>query len=113
MPGSAEILISEGIEPTLDHRLQPIDLVYVRALGDFRQYEARLMTVVERFRERIRFTKLRAADLLRLTHERVFLSKSVPNIVLLRSGEVVAQAVGDLPKRELELVVRSAIDCAR
>ncbi len=113
MLNSALIRASAGIDPAPELGLQQVDLVYVRPLGDFRQYEARLLAVVGRFRERIRFTKLRAGELFRFTRERVFLSKTVPNIVLVRRGEVVAQAVGDLPARELEQVVRSAVGCAR
>lgn len=96
------------IEPAPDLGLQQVDLVYVRPLGDFRQYESRLLGVADRFRERIRVTKVRAAELSRFTRERVFISKTVPTIVLLRDGEVVAQAVGDLPARELELVLSTA-----
>ncbi len=113
MHSSAQMRASAEIDPAPESGLQRVDVLYVRALGDFRQYEARLLGVVDRFRERIRFTKLRAGELFRFTRERVFLSKTVPNIVLVRRGEVLAQAVGDLPARELEQVVRSAIGCAR
>ncbi len=113
MLNSALIRASAGIDPAPELGPQQVDLVYVRPLGDFRQYEARLLAVVGRFRERIRFTKLRAGELFRFTRERVFLSKTVPNIVLVRRGEVLAEAVGDLPARELEQIVRSAIGCAR
>jgi hypothetical protein len=109
MLSNAQVSIPATIDPAPDRGLQQVDLVYVRPLGDFRQYEARLLAVIGRFGECIRFTKARAGELSRFTRERVFLSKTVPNIVLLRSGDVVAQAVGDLPARELELIVRSAI----
>jgi len=95
--------------PALDDGPQQVDLIYVPSLGDLRRYETRLLAVVGRFRERIRFTKARAGELSRFTRERVFVSKTVPNIVLVRSGEVVAHAVGDLPATELEAVVRAAI----
>ncbi len=108
MHSNAQIRIPSAIHAASDHGSQQVDLVYVRALGDFRQYETRLLEVVARFRDRIRFIKARAGELSRFTRERVFVSKTVPNIVLLRCGEVVAQAVGDLPARELEQVVRSA-----
>jgi hypothetical protein len=95
--------------PTPDHGLQQVDLIYVPSLGDFRRYETRLLAVVGRFRDRIRFTKVRAGELSRFTREHVFVSKTVPNIVLVRCGEVVAHAIGDLPATELEAVVRAAI----
>jgi hypothetical protein len=95
--------------PAPDHGLQQVDLIYVPSLGDLRRYETRLLAVVGRFRERIRFTKARAGELSRFTREHVFVSKTVPNIVLVRCGEVVAHAVGDLPATELEAVVRAAI----
>jgi hypothetical protein len=95
--------------PAPDHGPQQVDLIYVPSLGDFRRYETRLLAVVGRFREHIRFTKARAGELSRFTGEHVFVSKTVPNVVLVRRGEVVAHAVGDLPATELEAVVRAAI----
>jgi len=96
MRSSAQILISA----------EPVDLIYVRALGDFRRYETRLLEVAGRFRDHVRVTKIRAGELSRFTRERVFISKTVPTIVLIRDGRVVAQAVGDLPAHELERVLR-------
>lgn len=105
---NAQTRIRAGIDPTPDHGLQQVDLVCVCPRGDFREYETRLRGVVGRFRERIRFTKVRASELSRFTRELVFLSKTLPNIVLLRCGKVLAQAIGNLPTSELEGVVRSA-----
>lgn len=113
MLNSALIRASAGIDPAPELGLQQIDLLYVCPLGDFHRHEARLLEVVDRFRDRLRFTRLRASELFRFTRERVFLSKSVPNILLIRRGEVIAQAIGDLPARELELIVRSAIGFGR
>jgi len=113
MLNSALIRASAGVDPAPELGLQQIDLLYVCPLGDFRRHEARLLEIVDRFRDRLRFTRLRARELFRFTRERVFLSKSVPNILLIRRGEVIAQAIGDLPARELELIVRSAIDFGR
>jgi hypothetical protein len=95
--------------PASDRGLQQVDLIYVPSLGDFRRYETRLLEVVGRFGERIRFTKARALELPRFTRERVFVSKTVPNLVLVRCGEIVAHAIGDLPAMELNAVVRAAI----
>jgi hypothetical protein len=95
--------------PAPDHGLQQLDLIYVPSLGDFRRYEARLQDVVGRFRGRIRFTKARAGELSRWTRERLFVSKAVPNLILLRCGEIVAHAVGELPAMELSAIVSAAI----
>jgi len=95
--------------PAPDRGLRQVDLIYVPSLGDLRRYETRLLAIVGRFRERIRFTKARAGELCRFTSEHVFVSKTVPNIVLVHCGEVVAHAVGDLPATEIEAVVRAAI----
>jgi hypothetical protein len=105
MLGHAQIRIPAEIKPAPP---EPVDLVYLRPLGDFRQYESRLMGAAARFRERIRVTKVRPGELSRFTRERVFVSKTVPTIVLIRHGEVIAEAVGDLPARELEIVLGSA-----
>jgi hypothetical protein len=94
--------------PAPDHGQQPVDLIYLSPLGDFGRYETRLLALVGRFGDRIRFTRARAGELSRFTRERVFVSKTVPNIVLVRGGEIVAQAVGDLPASELEAVVQAA-----
>jgi thioredoxin-like negative regulator of GroEL len=86
-----------------------IDLIYVRAFGDFRRYEARLLELVERCGGRVRFTKATAGELTRFTNDRVFSSTTVPTLVLVRDGAVVAEAVGDLPASELARVVHAAL----
>jgi hypothetical protein len=108
MRSNAQLRIFAGVTPVHDHGLPQLDLVYIRPLGDFREYEQRLAGVARRFGERIRLTIARAGELSRFTRTRVFLSKAVPTIVLVRGGEVVAQAVGDLPARELEWIMRDA-----
>ena len=103
MPGNAQL---EMIAPR--QGLQRVDLIYLPPLGDFRRYEARLCSVADRFGERIRFMKARATELSGFTRARVFLSKIVPNIVVIRCGEVVANAVGELPATELAAILGAA-----
>ncbi|HET9987082.1 MAG TPA: hypothetical protein VFQ65_01145 [Kofleriaceae bacterium] len=86
-----------------------IDLVYVRPLGDFRAYESRLLEVAGRFGDRVRFTRTSAGELALLTCERAFSTKTVPNVVLVRDGAVIAQAVGELPVTALVRIVERAI----
>jgi hypothetical protein len=90
-----------------------IDVIYVRPLGDFRPFEARLLEVVRHAGEGVRLSQIRAAEIRRFTRERVFLSKTAPNLVLVRGGQVVGQAVGDLPARELERAMSLAARAPR
>jgi hypothetical protein len=91
----------------------PVLIVYVRPLADARRFEERLETVARRFGERVQLVRARAADLGRLVHERLFVSVGAPNLVLLRAGRVVGRAVGDLPARDLERLVRDGIERPR
>ena len=93
--------------------LPQIELLYLCPLGQFPAYETRLMEVVTRLRDRIRFRVVPAGALSRFTLGRVFLASSVPNIVLARNGEVIAQAVGELTTNALERIVRNAAEHAR
>jgi hypothetical protein len=103
MSGNAQLEIIAPVEGP-----QRVDLIYLPPLGDFRRYEARLRSVAGRFGERIRFTRARARELFPFMRAQVFLSKTVPNIVVVRSGAVVAHAVGELPARELEAILAAA-----
>jgi len=92
--------------------MQTIELVYVRPFGDHRAFEVRLHDVVRRFGLRVQVTSGPASELTRITNDRVFLSSTVPNVVLVRCGEVIAQAIGDLPARELDSLLRTAVEHA-
>lgn len=91
-----------------ENGLQPVDLIYLPPLGDFRRYESRLAAVAARFGGRVRFTRARAGELSRFTRAHVFVSRTAPNVVVIRGGEIVAHSVGDLPASELEAVLRAA-----
>src|SRR5262249_55735761 len=86
-----------------------IDLVYSRPLGSWSDYETRLLEVAGRFCARIHTTKLRPVELARRTRGQAFISSTLPSLVLLRGGEVIGQAIGDLPAREIHLLLDSAV----
>jgi hypothetical protein len=86
-----------------------VDLIYVPALGDWRAFEAALQSVAKRFFGRVRMVRASRAGLRALTSARLFLSESVPNVVVLRRGELVAQAVGVLPMMELKGILEEAL----
>jgi hypothetical protein len=104
MLNTAQLRSSAESDAATDEQLNLVDLVYVRPLGAFPHFEVRLRDVVGTFSGGVRFTRVAAGDLVRFTSERVFLSKTVPNVVVIRGGEVIAQAAGDLPARELERI---------
>jgi hypothetical protein len=106
MASASHQLVPGLIGPATGPR--PVHLVYVRPVGDSRHFEARLLEIVSHFGNRVRFTRARPSELSRFTRERVFLSPTVPNVVLVRDGEVVAQAVGKLPARDIEQLIRGA-----
>jgi hypothetical protein len=85
-----------------------IEILYVRPVGDFEPFEARLHEVVRRCCEPVHLVRTSGA-LPSLGGERVFATCTVPNVVIVCGGEVIAQAVGDLPARELELLVQAAV----
>ena len=89
-----------------------VDLIYLLPLGDWKAFEAALLSMASRFIGRVRLVRASRTELARLTSARVFLSNTVPNIIVLREGEVVAHAVGVLPMRELKAILEGATKCA-
>jgi hypothetical protein len=98
------MLIHSVAQPALEQ----VDLLYYRPLGPFHQYEARLVAAARNYADRIRVTKLRTDELAHLARCGAFVSPTRPTMALVRDGAVVAQAVGDLSARELDLLMRSA-----
>jgi hypothetical protein len=86
-----------------------VDLIYLLPLGDWKAFEAALLSTANRFIGRVRAGR---AKLGRFTSARVFLSNTVPNIIVLRGGEVVAHVVGALPMTELKAILEGTIKCA-
>jgi thioredoxin-like negative regulator of GroEL len=93
-------------------KLPHVDLIYHPPLGDWKAFEAALISMASRFVGRIRLVRADSAKLCQLTRARVFLSKTVPNIIVLRGGEVVAHVVGALPMAELKGILEGATKCA-
>lgn len=86
-----------------------VDLLYLMPLGDWSSFEAALSSLANRFIGSVRLIRTKRAMLRQFTNARVFLSETVPNIVLVRGGEVVAHAVGALPMTELKAMLQVAI----
>jgi hypothetical protein len=82
-----------------------VDLIYLLPLGDWKAFEAALLSMASRFIGRVRLIRTGRAKLGQFTSARVFLSNTVPNIIVLRGGEVVAHAVGALPMTELKAIL--------
>jgi hypothetical protein len=89
-----------------------VDLIYLLPLGDWKAFEAALLSMASRFIGRVRLIRASRAKFGRFTSARVFLSNTVPNIIALREGEVVAHAVGALPMRELKAIMEGTTKCA-
>jgi hypothetical protein len=87
-------------------------LIYLLPLGDWKAFEAALLSMASRFIGRVRLIRASRAKFGRFTSARVFLSNTVPNIIALREGEVVAHAVGALPMRELKAIMEGTTKCA-
>ncbi len=75
-----------------------IHLLCIRPPGDFERFDARLAILAARYAD-VRITFVAAA---RAAHA------ILPSVVLVRRGEIVGEAIGDLPLRELDEVVRCA-----
>ena len=88
---------------------ETVELLYYRPLGPFHDYETRLAGIVHHYADRVRVTQLRVADLARLGRTGVFVSSTRPTMALVKAGTVVAQAIGDLSSREIDLLVRGAV----
>jgi hypothetical protein len=85
--------------------MQRIELVYLCPSGEDRAFEARLARAIQRIAPQVRI----ANQLIGVTRDPVFLSPTLPNVVVVRDGEVVAQAIGELRQRELEDMLGAAL----
>jgi len=82
----------------LDADPTAIHLLCIRPQGDFERFDARLAILAARYTD-VRITYV---PLARAAHA------VLPSVVLVRGGEIVGEAIGDLPLRELDEVVRAA-----
>jgi hypothetical protein len=75
-----------------------IHLLCIRPPGDFARFDSRLAILAARYADvRITYVPLEQAE-----------KAVLPSVVLVRGGEIVGEAIGDLPLRELDEVVRCA-----
>jgi thioredoxin-like negative regulator of GroEL len=86
-----------------------IDLLYYRpaAARDCAAFEARLRALVAELAGRARLVI--AARAARAVPAGVYLSPSVPTLVVIADGRLLAQAVGELPRRELRALIEGAL----
>jgi hypothetical protein len=89
-----------------------VELIYLLPLGEWETFEAELSSMARRFIGSVHLIRTSGAKLKRFTSARLFLSKTVPNVIVLRGGEVVAHALGALPMTELKAMLESAVKCA-
>lgn len=85
-----------------------IQLVCIRPLGPFAAFDERLTAVALRHVRAVRVSIFRTWDFA-ARHDLGFVSPTLPTVIIVRDGEVVAKAIGDVPQRELEeMLVRAA-----
>jgi hypothetical protein len=85
-----------------------IQMVCIRPPGAFAAFDERLSTVALRQVRSVRVSIFRTWDFA-AHHDLGFVSPTLPTVILVRDGEVVAKAIGDVPQRELEeMLVRAA-----
>jgi hypothetical protein len=89
-----------------------VEMIYLLPLGNWTAFEASLSCMTRRFGRRVHLVRTSGARLCRFTSASVFLSKTVPNIIVLRGGELFAHAVGALPMSELKAILDGATKCA-
>jgi len=79
-----------------------VHVIYLLPPGDWSRFEAGLLSMARRFRGRVRVIRADRLELGRTSSARVFVSSTVPSILVLREGEIVAHTVGALPMTEVK-----------
>jgi len=74
-----------------------VDLIYLLPLGDWKAFEAALLSMASRFIGRVRLIRAGRAKLGRFTSARVFLSNTVPNIIVLAEARSLRTRLGPFP----------------
>ena len=90
-----------GFTDPADGRLH---LICVRPAGPFEAFDAHLTAVASWRVPLLRVTILHPGDL-PTPATLGFVSATVPTVLLVRAGEIIARSVGDLPLWELERLV--------
>src|SRR5258708_32867051 len=79
-----------------------VDLIYLLPLGDWKAFEAALLSMASQFIGRVRLIRTGRAKLGQFTNARVFLSNTVPNFILLLGGSDVPQEDDSLPLTDIQ-----------
>ncbi|HUH06036.1 MAG TPA: hypothetical protein VML75_28795 [Kofleriaceae bacterium] len=99
-----------GGEHTDDGESPPITLLLVRGPGtgaETGEMRARLETIARRYQPHVELRVISAAEVPEPYRQRPMLG---PTVLVLRRGELVGEAMGALPVRELDSVVRCAVE---
>jgi hypothetical protein len=88
-----------------DDRLQ---LVCIRPPGAFKAFDDRVTLIATRLVKRVRVTILRAWEAGTQADWLGFVSATVPTVLVLRAGQIVAKCVGDVPHSEIDALLSGA-----
>jgi len=88
-----------------------IQMVCIRPPGAFAAFDERLNAVALRHVRSVRVSIFRTWDFA-AQHDLGFVSPTLPTVIIVRDGEVVAKTIGDVPQRELENIVARAAPAA-
>jgi len=88
-----------------------IHMVCIRPLGPFAAFDERLNAVALRHVRSVRVSIFRTWDFA-ARHDLGFVSPTLPTVIIVRDGEAVAKAIGDVPQRELEDMLSRATPAA-
>jgi hypothetical protein len=85
-----------------------VHLVCVRPPGPFSAFDERVTRIAMRFVKVLRVSILRTWDHAAQHDWLGFVSASVPTVLIIRAGRILAKAVGDLPYQALEQILHDA-----
>jgi len=85
-----------------------VQLVCVRPPGSFDAFDERVTRIATRFVKVLRVTILRTWDAAAQYDWLGFVSASVPTVMIIRAGRILAKAVGDIPYLALEQIIQDA-----
>ncbi len=89
----------------------PITLLYIRHHTDEPdELEADLHRITLRYAPLVH---MRCVEPANLAGQFAFFAERTPVVLVIRDGQIVGEAMGDLPMRELDRVVRCAVEWAR
>ena len=99
-------LPSAVLETYAAHLVEPDDgrvhLICIRPTGPYKAFDERLTSLAIRLVRMLRVTILRPWECADHHDWMGFVSGTVPTVLVVRGGEIVAKSVGDLPVLDLE-----------